>query len=112
MVSTALVTITILAGIFLLILGVYRKELGLLFAGAFFALGAFTFVLGWLTVNGHFARYKIDVLGLYMGVVVTGIGTGILIWKFHNLGLWMLVPILMIAAGLAQIIKCLNRSKN
>ena len=79
-VSTALVTIAILAGILLLILGVYRKELGLLFAGAFFALGAFTFVLGWLTVNGHFSKCKIDVLGLYMGILVAGTGIGVLLW--------------------------------
>ena len=110
-VSTALVTITILAGIFLLILGVYRKELGLLFAGAFFALGAFTFVLGWLTVNGHFARYKIDVLGLYMGILVAGIGIGILLWKLEELRFWILVPVLMVIAGVLQIVKCLKNKR-
>lgn len=110
-VSTALVSIVILAGILLFILGIHRKEIGLLFAGAFFALGAFTFVLGWLTVNGYFAKYKIDVLGLYMGILLAAFGIGILAWNAGRMGIWSLVPILMTVAGTAQIVKCLkNRS--
>lgn len=108
-VSAALVVIAIAAGIFLFILGIQRKETGLLFGGVFFVLVSLAFPLGWLTISGKLEKAKVDVLGLYMGIVVAGIGIGILIWKFTELGLWMIVPILMIAAGLAAVIKSLKR---
>ena len=108
-VSAALVVIAIAAGIFLLVLGIQRKEPALLFGGVFFALVSLAFPLGWLTISGKLEKVKVDVLGLYMGIVVAGIGIGILIWKFAELGLWMIVPILMIAAGLAAVIKSLKR---
>lgn len=110
-VSTILVSIAILAGIFLFILGIQRRETGLLFAGGFFTLGALTFVLGWLTINGRFDTCKVDVLGLYMGLLLAGIGIGIILWKFTELGLWILVPALMVIAGAAQIIKSLKKRK-
>lgn len=110
-VSTILVSVAILAGVFLLILGIQRKETGLLFAGFFFVLGALTFVLGWLTINGRFEKCKVDVLGLYMGLLVVGFGVVILVWKFEALGLWMLVPALMVIAGVLQIVKCLKKKK-
>lgn len=108
-VSAALVVIAIAAGIFLFILGIQRKETGLLFGGMFFVLVSLAFPLGWLTINGKLEKAKVDVLGFYMGILVAGIGIGILIWKFAELGLWMIVPILMIAAGLAAVIKSLKR---
>jgi len=110
-VSAVLVTVAIAAGILMLVLGIQRRELGLLLGGAFFVLVSFAFALGWMTVNGKFENSKVDVLGLYMGIVVAGLGIGILVWKFTELGLWILVPILMAIAGLLQIIKCINRSK-
>lgn len=110
-VSTILVGIAILAGIFLLILGIQRRETGLLFAGGFFTLGALTFVLGWLTINGRFETCKVDVLGLYMGALLSGIGMGILVWKFADLRFWILIPVLMVIAGVVQIIKSLKKRK-
>lgn len=110
-VSAALVVIAIAAGIFLLVLGIQRREPGLLFGGVFFVLVSLAFPLGWLTVSGKFEKSKIDVLGLYMGIVVAGIGIAILVWKFAELGLWLLIPILMTVAGLAQVIKCLRHRK-
>jgi len=110
-VSAALVVIAIAAGIFLLVLGVQRKEPVLLFGGVFFVLVSLAFPLGWLTVSGKLANSTVDVLGLYMGIVVAGIGICILVWKFVELGLWMIVPILMIAAGLAAVIKCLKHKE-
>lgn len=110
-VSTILVSIAILAGIFLFILGIQRKETGLLFAGGFFTLGALTFVLGWLTINGRFQTCKVDVLGLYMGFLLSGIGMGILVWKFADLRFWILIPVLMVIAGVVQIIKSLKKRK-
>lgn len=110
-VSTVLVCIAILAGIFLFALGIQRKETGLLFAGGFFVLVSLAFPLGWLTINGRFEKCKVDVLGLYMGIVVAGFGVVILVWKFEALGLWMLVPALMVVAGVLQIVKCLKKKK-
>lgn len=110
-VSTILVSIAILVGIFLFILGIQRKETGLLFAGGFFTLGALTFVLGWLTINGRFETCKVDVLGLYMGFLLSGIGMGILVWKFADLRFWILIPVLMVIAGVVQIIKSLKKRK-
>jgi len=110
-VSAALVVIAIAAGIFLLALGIQRKEPALLFGGVFFVLVSLAFPLGWLTVSGKLANSTVDVLGLYMGIVVAGIGICILVWKFVELGLWMIVPILMIAAGLAAVIKCLKHKE-
>ena len=110
-ISAALVVIAIAAGIFLLVLGIQRKEPALLFGGMFFVLVSLAFPLGWLTISGKLASSKVDVLGLYMGIVVAGIGIGILIWKFAELGLWMIVPILMFAAGLAVVLKSLKHRK-
>lgn len=110
-VSAALVVIAIAAGIFLLVLGIQRREPGLLFGGVFFVLVSLAFPLGWLTVNGYFDRFKVDVLGLYMGIVVAGIGIAILVWKFAELGLWVLVPALMVIFGVLQIVKCLKKKK-
>lgn len=110
-ISSALVVIAIAAGIFLLVPGIERREPGLLFGGVFFVLVSLAFPLGWLTINGKFKRNNVDVLGLYMGIVVAGIGIGFLVWKFTELGVWMIVPILMTAAGLLQIIKCIKRHK-
>ena len=110
-ISAALVVIAIAAGIFLLVLGIQRKEPALLFGGMFFVLVSLAFPLGWLTISGKLEKAKVDVLGLYMGSVVAGIGIGILIWKFAELGLWMIVPILMIAAGLAAVIKSLKHKQ-
>lgn len=110
-VSAALVVIAIAAGIFLFVLGIQRREPALLIGGVFFVLVSLAFPLGWLTISGKLANSKVDVLGLYMGIVVAGIGMGILVWKFAELGLWMIVPVLMIAAGLAAVIKSLKRKQ-
>lgn len=110
-VSAILVGLAIAASIFLFVLGIQREETGLLLAGFFFVLVSIAFVLGWLTVNGMFAKSKVDVLGLYMGVVVAGIGIGVLLWKFADLGLWIIIPILMTVVGLMQIVKCLKRNQ-
>lgn len=111
LISAALVVIAIATGIFLFVLGIQRRELALLIGGVFFVLVSLAFPLGWLTVKGTFEKSKVDVLGLYMGTIVAGAGIGILVWKFSELKLWLLVPILMTAAGLLQIIKCFKRKQ-
>ena len=113
-VSAILVTLVMLAGIWLLVLGFQRTQLVLAFMGAFFLGGGGAFVLGALTLRGVFDKAKVDVLGLYMGIVIAlfGIGFGVmLLTASQGAGLWFLVPLLMAAVGVLQIIKCIKNRK-
>lgn len=112
-ISVALVVIVLFAGVFLIVLGINRIDTGLIFTGAFFAFGAFTFVLAALMIMGYLDRFKIDVFGLYVGVlfVVIGIGFTILISTKKTFGLWILIPVLMAGGGVLQIVKCLRNRK-
>lgn len=113
-VSAVLVSLVLLAGIFLLVLGIQRSQWGLAFMGVFFLCGGGAFVLGTLTVRGVFDQVKVDVLGLYMGIVLTllGIGFAVMLGALdESPGLWILIPLLMSAAGAAQIIKCFKNRK-
>lgn len=78
-ISILLVLITLVAGILFLIQGVMKSDMKLLFAGGFFTFGAFTFVLAALTVKGCFERCKVDVLGLYIGILFVAIGIGTIV---------------------------------
>ncbi len=117
-VSALLVFSVLIAGLLLLIFGIIKAEKIMIFAGAFFVLGAGAFVLFALTATGCFDKIKTDVLGLYVGIVFTLIGIGIPAFKFTEtfsllktvqaFGLWIFVPILMLTAGVFQIIKCIK----
>ncbi len=121
-VSAFLVVTALLAGIVLVVLGVKNGDIGLIFAGAFFAFGAFTFVLAALTIQGRFDKLKMDVLGLYMGTLIAAMGAGIIVFKYSEtrslqqtvelFGLWIAVPLLMIIAGTIKLIQCLRERKN
>lgn len=120
-INIALVTILLLAGIILLILGIKDLDAGLIFAGVFFSFGAFTFVLAVLTIHGYLDKMKIDVLGMYIGILFVVIGIGFIALKYRELGsllemirffgLWIIIPIMMTAAGVIQIVKCLRNRK-
>ena len=112
-VGSILVLVTLIAGILILAQGVMNADWKLLFAGGFFAFGAFTFVLAALTVKGCFEHCKVDVLGLYIGIlfVVIGIGNIAMIYN-QSFGLWIVIPVLMIGVGVVQIIKCIRNKKN
>ena len=112
-VGSILVFVTLIAGIWILAQGVMNADGKLLFAGGFFAFGAFTFVLAALTVRGCFEHYKVDVLGLYIGILFVVIGIGIIAMIYNQrFGLWIVIPVMMIGAGVLQIIKCINNKKN
>lgn len=66
-VSSFLVFITFLAGIVLFVLGVKDGNIGIVFCGVIFILGALIFVLAALSIKGCFENVKVDVLGLYAG---------------------------------------------
>lgn len=108
--SIVSVLVCIVAGIMLLIRGIITHNFGILFMGGFFTFGAFTFVLGALTIKGCFDKCAVDVLGLYIGILFTLIGGGIIAMIYQqNFGLWIIIPILMVIAGGFQIIKSLRR---
>ena len=77
-----------------------------------FTFGSLAFVLGALTLKGCFDKVKIDVLGLYAGAVIAVIGIGFLLLicteTVSSYGLWVIIPILMIVAGIYQVIKCIR----
>lgn len=113
-VSTILVGIVLLAGILLFALGIHRSQWTLAFMGAFFLCGGGAFVMGTLTVRGVFDKAKIDVMGLYVGAVFIFLGIGfavMILASAKSAGLWILIPLLMTAAGILQIVKCLKNKK-
>ncbi len=108
-ISIILVLVTLIAGIMLLV-RIITSDMKILFAGGFFAFGAFTFVLAALTVKGCFERCKVDVLGVYIGILFVVIGVGIIAMIYQQkFGLWIAIPVLMIGAGVVQIIKCIRK---
>ena len=111
-VGSLLVGIVLLAGVVLVILGIKRQVGGIIFMGAFFVLGASAFILGALALKGCFDKCKIDVLGLYFGIVFVIIGIGFFIMGCHSKEnipkLVLVIPGLMAAAGLLQVVKCLK----
>lgn len=121
MISAVLVIAALLAGVILFIVGIVEFNEGMIFAGAFFTFGSFTFVIAALTVKGVFDKSNIDVLGMYIGVLLTAIGVGTVVLKYgqvHTLtgtfqafGFWILIPIVLVAAGTLQIVKCLKNRR-
>lgn len=93
----------------------------LIFVGAFFTLGSLAFILGALTVLGYFDKFKIDVVGTYIGIVFLIIGIGIIVLQngstmsfietVKSFSLWILIPFMFIIVGIIQVIKCLNLTK-
>lgn len=109
-VGSILVLVTLSTGIMILIQGVKNADWKLLFAGGFFTFGAFTFVLAALTVKGCFKNCKVDILGLYIGILFVVIGIGVIAMIYNQrFGLWIAIPVLMIGAGVVQIIKCIKK---
>ena len=120
-ISVLLVVIALLAGIFLLVSGIKDADLGLIFGGVIFTFGSLAFVLAGLTIKGCFDKVKIDVLGLYAGIIIAVIGSGFLLLKYResdsliemikSFGLWIAIPIMMTVVGIFQVVKCL-KNKN
>lgn len=102
----------LVAGIGLFVQGILEKEFGLVFMGFFFFFGALTFVLGVLTIKGCFDKCKMDILGLYIGIFFVLCGSGIIAMiSQQQFGPLIIIPALMTAAGVIQIVKCLKNRK-
>lgn len=93
------------------------RNSGLIYFGAFFILGGMAFVLVFFKALGIFDKVKIDVLGIYVGIVFLVIGIGIiaiqmgttssLIEVIKVMKFWILIPIMFIIVGGFQTIRCL-----
>ncbi len=93
------------------------KNSMLIYFGAFFLLGGIVFVLIFFYIKGAFDKIKINILGLYVGVVFLIIGIGIIAIKMgeglsflgviEEMKFWLSVPIIFIIIGIFQICKCL-----
>lgn len=115
------VVAVIAAGGLLLVLGIRAGRAGMIAGGAFFLLGGFAFVLAVLVLRGCFDRWKIDVLGLYMGSVLVLAGAGMILLNYaesgslsqflHTWGGWLLVPLVMIIGGALMIVQCLKNKR-
>ena len=90
---------------------------GLIYGVAFFSFGSFTFILAALSVLGYFDKFKVDIVGAYIGLLFFIIGIGIillqtgtttsLIETIKSFGLWILIPIMFVVVGIYQFIKSL-----
>lgn len=90
---------------------------GLIYGGAFFTFGSLTFILAALSVLGYFDKFKVDIVGAYIGLLFFIIGIGIillqtgtttsLIETIKSFGLWILIPIMFIIVGIYQFVKSL-----
>ena len=102
----------LVVGFGLLLQGIFEKEFGLFFMGSFFFFGALTFVLAVLFLKGCFDKFKIDILGLYFGIFFVLCGSGIIVMICQQqFGAWIIIPVLMIVAGIIQIVKCIKNRK-
>lgn len=94
-----------------------NKNSILIYFGTFFLLGSMIFVLEFLYIFGVFDKIKINILGLYIGIVFLILGIGIIYLQFKEVSsltslikqmkFWILIPVIFILVGLFQIIKCL-----
>ncbi len=94
-----------------------NRNSGLIYFGAFFLLGGMVFVLIFLYAKGVFDKVKINILGLYVGIVFLVVGIGIIAFQMgevssliemvKRMGFWILIPIMFIIIGGFQTVKCL-----
>ncbi len=99
-----------------ILIGTNRNN-GLIYFGTFFVLGGMVFVLIFLYAMGIFDKVKINILGLYIGIVFFIIGIGIIAFQMGTISsfmetiktmrFWFLIPVMFIIVGIFQTIKCL-----
>jgi len=94
-----------------------NRNSSLIYFGAFFLLGGMVFVLIFLYTTGIFDKIRINIIGLYVGIVLFVAGIGVIAFQMgqtssfieviKTMGFWLLIPIIFIIVGTFQIIKCL-----
>lgn len=98
-----------------------NKSHFLIYFGAFFTLGGGVFGLAWLYLKGIFDKVKINVMAIYTSGVCIMIGIGIVLFlndtvssltnTIKVMGIWILLPILLISSGIYLIVKNLFLKK-
>ena len=99
-----------------------NSNIMLLLMGLFFTFGSFTFILAVLSIKGYFEKFRIDVIGIYIGAFMLLTGIGIILFQIgttisltaliKSFGIWLSIPVLFIIVGIFQIIKCILSSNN
>lgn len=96
-----IIAISIIAGIYILIMGFKNNDFMIIYMGLFFILVSSTFILGGLYILGYL---KEIFLRIYISLLITVIGF-ITIFIIPEINLWILVPIIMIIVGIISLIK-------
>lgn len=91
----------------------------LIYMGIFFILITVACILGMLKDAGYLYRFKIDILGLYIGVICLIIGIGTILFQnattrslietVKSFGVIIIIPLAFILVGALQTINCLFR---
>ena len=74
-----------------------------------------------LSVLGYFDKFKIDILGTYIGILFFIIGAGIILFQtgtttslieaIKSFGVLIIIPIMFLVVGIVQVVKCLLKKK-
>lgn len=100
-----------------------KNQNSLIYMGSFFLMVSIIFILGALSRFGYLDKFKIDILGVSIGLVFFIVGVGIILFQtgqtmnlfetYNSLGLWVLIPLMFIGVGLFQLVKSLGfKQKN
>lgn len=96
-----IIIMSIIAGIYVLIIGFKNNNLMTIYLGLFFILVSSTFILGGLYILGYL---KEILLKIYISLLIIIIGF-ITIFIMSEINLWILVPVIMIITGIISLIK-------
>lgn len=120
-ISVIIAVIPLFIGISILINNGKNGDIRLIFTGVFLIFFACTLVLTVLKLMGYFDRAKVDILQIYSGALSEAIGIGWIALKYREtqsfekmidaFGIWFIIPVLIIAIGIYQIIAGLKNKK-
>lgn len=120
-ISVIIAVIPLFIGISILINNGKSGDIRLIFTGAFLIFFACTLVLTVLKLMGYFDRAKVDILQIYSGALSEAIGIGWIALKYREtqsfekvidaFGIWFIIPVLIIAIGIYQIVAGLKNKK-
>lgn len=120
-ISVIIAVIPLFIGISILINNGKSGDIRLIFTGAFLIFFACTLVLTVLKLMGYFDRAKVDILQIYSGALSEAIGIGWIALKYREtqsfekvidaFGIWFIIPVLIIAIGIYQIVTGLKNKK-
>lgn len=120
-ISVIIAVIPLFIGIGLLINNGKNGDIRLILTGVFLIFFACTLVLTVLKLMGYFDRAKVDILQIYSGALSEAIGIGWIALKYREtqsfekmidaFGIWFIIPVLIIAIGIYQIVAGLKNKK-